>query len=79
MRQQEYYSKKCDDAVELMTTISKELGKVDEIVSDLSFYFETHRNGVWEASIIGLIEISIKKLEKNLESIRITTSYNAYH
>ena len=62
MRKQEYYSKKCNDAVELMTTKSKELGKVEEMVSDLKFYFETHNDGAWDAETIGLLEIGIQKL-----------------
>lgn len=66
----EYFSKKCDKTVKLMTTISNELGKVDEIVSDLSFYFKTHHDGYWEAGTTYRLVESIAEIEERVQSLK---------
>jgi hypothetical protein len=70
MEANDYFRNKCDNAVELMTTISKELGKVDEIVSDLSFYFKTHYDGYWEASTIFILFKSVGEIEERVQSLK---------
>lgn len=69
-----YYSKKkCMDAVALMSIISKDLNKVEEIMSDLSLYFKTHEiEDAWNVSIYSDLYQNIELLDKGLQRVKDT-------
>ena len=65
-----YMSKKCNDAVTLMSKAYGDLIKAEEIVSDLKFYFDTHTDGAWEAGTHCTLCVSIGNLEMGVENIK---------
>ena len=69
-----YYTKvKCMDAVKLMTKISNDLKKVEEIVSDLSLYFKTHEiEDEWNVYIYSDLYQNIELLDKGLQKVKDT-------
>lgn len=69
-----FYTKvKCMDAVKLMTKISNDLKKVEEIVSDLSLYFGTHEiEDAWNVGIYSDLNQNIKLLDKGLQRVKET-------
>jgi hypothetical protein len=69
-----YYSKKkCMDAVALMSIISKDLNKVEEIMSDLSLYFKTHEfEDEWNVYIYSDLYQNIELLDKGLQKVKDT-------
>ena len=69
-----YYSKKkCMDAVALMSIISKDLNKVEEIMSDLSLYFKTHEfEDEWNVYIYSDLYKNIELLDKGLQKVKDT-------
>ena len=69
-----YYSKKkCMDAVALMSIISKDLNKVEEIMSDLSLYFKTHEfEDEWNVYIYSDLYQNIELLDKGLQRVKDT-------
>ena len=69
-----YYSKKkCMDAVALMSIISKDLNKVEEIMSDLSLYFKTHEfEDEWNVYIYSDLNQNIELLDKGLQKVKDT-------
>ncbi len=69
-----YYSKKkCMDAVALMSIISKDLNKVEEIMSDLSLYFKTHEiEDAWNVGIYSDLYQNIELLDKGLQRVKDT-------
>ena len=71
-----YYSKKkCMDAVALMSTISQDINKVEEIMSDLSLYFKTHEiEDEWNVGICSDLYQNIELLDEGLQ--RIKDTYN---
>ena len=71
-----YYTKvKCMDAVKLMTKISNDLKKVEEIVSDLSLYFKTHEfEDEWNVYIYSDLYQNIELLDKGLQKVKDTLS-----
>ena len=70
-----YYDskKKCMDAVALMSIISKDLNKVEEIMSDLSLYFKTHEiEDEWNVYIYSDLYQNIELLDKGLQKVKDT-------
>ena len=69
-----YYTKvKCMDAVKLMTKISNDLKKIEEIISDLSLYFKTHEiEDEWNVYIYSDLYQSIELLDKGLQKVKDT-------
>ena len=66
-----YFSKKCTDAVTLMLKACRDLGKAEEIVSDLKFYFDTHEiDGAWEPNTRYRLNDSIDNLEMGVLDIK---------
>ena len=66
-----YFSKKCTDAVTLMSKACRDLSKAEEIVSDLKFYVDTHEiDGAWEAGTQYRLSESIDELEKGVQIIK---------
>ena len=70
-----YYDskKKCMDAVALMSIISKDLNKVEEIMSDLSLFFKTHEiEDEWNVYIYSDLYQNIELLDKGLQKVKDT-------
>ena len=68
-----YYDskKKCMDAVQVMSKISYNLNKVEEIMSDLSLYFETHEiEDAWNVGIYSDLYKNIELLDKGLQRVK---------
>ena len=73
MNQYYYSKKKCMDAVALMSIISKDLNKVEEIMSDLSLYFKTHEiEDEWNVYIYSDLYQNIELLDKGLQKVKDT-------
>ena len=73
MSQYYYSKKKCMDAVALMSIISKDLNKVEEIMSDLSLYFKTHEiEDEWNVYIYSDLYQNIELLDKGLQRVKDT-------
>ena len=70
MKESDNFYKKCNDAVALMSKISKDLCKVEEIVNDLKFYFETHNDGVWKGGIAYKLGVAKYELDKHYQSVK---------
>ena len=70
MNKSDYISRKCSGAVALMSKISKDLCKVEEIVSDIKFYFETHNDGVWKGGTFRSLYEGVYELDQCLQSIK---------
>ena len=71
LQEGKYFSKKCTDAVTLMSKACRDLSKAEEIVSDLKFYFDTHEiDGAWEAGTQYRLSESIDELEKGVQVIK---------
>lgn len=70
MKESDYFYKKCNDAVGLMSQACKELSKVEEIISDLRFYFETHNDGSWKSGIVYKLLKAIYVLDKHYQSVK---------
>ena len=69
-----YYSKKkCIDAIALMSNINNDLNRVEEIMSDLSLYFETHEiEDAWNVGIYSDLYKNIELLDKGLQRVKET-------
>ena len=68
-----YTKKKCMDAVALMATISQDINKVEEIMSDLSLYFKTHEiEDEWNVYIYSDLYQNIELLDKGLQKVKDT-------
>ena len=75
MNQYNYSKKKCMDAVALMSTISQDINKVEEIMSDLSLYFKTHEiEDAWNVGICSDLYRNIELLDEGLQ--RVKDTYN---
>ena len=73
MNQFYYSKKKCMDAVALMSIISKDLNRVEEIMSDLSLYFKTHEiEDEWNVYIYSDLYQNIELLDKGLQKVKDT-------
>ena len=70
MEESDYFYKKCNDAVVLMSQACKKLSKVEEIISDLKFYFKTHNNNCWDAHIVYILGEAGCKLDKHYQSVK---------
>ena len=70
MKDTDYYYKKCNDAVRLMSKACKELSKVEEIISDLKFYFETHHDGCWDTGLDYYLRGAESKLDIHYQSLK---------
>ena len=70
MKESDYFYKKYNDAVALMSQACKELSKVEEIISDLRFYFETHRCGCWKPDIFFKLIDAKNELDKHYQSVK---------
>ena len=73
MSQYYYSKKKCMDAVQVMSKISNDLNKVEEIMSDLSLYFKTHEiEDEWNVGIYSDLYKNIELLDKGLQRVKDT-------
>ena len=73
MEKYSYTKVKCMDAVKLVTKISNDLKKVEEIVSDLSLYFKTHEiEDEWNVYIYSDLYQNIELLDKGLQKVKDT-------
>ena len=68
-----YFSKKCTDAMTLMSKAYEDLSKAEEIISDLSLYFKTHEfEDEWNVYIYYDLYQNIEILDKGLQKVKET-------
>lgn len=66
----DYFEKKRDDASASISKIHRILNRVDDNMRDLSFYFKTHNDGIWDNYTKNLLCQLIDGLEFRVQTIK---------
>ena len=70
MEERKYLCRQCNAVKALKSRICKDLSKVEEIVSDLKYFFEANHDGVWRSGTFRSLYEAMSELDEHYQSLK---------